>query len=111
MTAVQGGPRRLARDLVEFPEWDCPGIAVHPGIALRSRKRLEWQDQPRGPYRVVDHTCCCQAVVYELICVGGIYQVHKVIQSVTSHVLTSQVANSVKLSSCTRPPWLALMMS
>ncbi|GLX05918.1 hypothetical protein [Microbispora sp. NBRC 16548] len=81
MTAVQGGPRRLARDLVEFPEWDCPGIAVHPGIALRSRKRLEWQDQPRGPYRVVDHTCCCQAVVYELICVGGIYQVHKVIQS------------------------------
>jgi hypothetical protein len=81
MTAVQGGARRLARDLVEAPGWDCPGIAVHPGIALRSRKRLEWQDQPRGSYRVVDHTCCCQAVVYELICVGGIYQVHKVIQS------------------------------
>lgn len=75
MTAVQGGPRRLVRDLVEFPEGDCPGIA------LRSRKRLDWQDQPRGPYRVIDHTCCCQAVFYELICVGGIYQVHKVIQS------------------------------
>ncbi|MCT9932032.1 hypothetical protein N5079_17665 [Planotetraspora sp. A-T 1434] len=81
MTAVDGELRPLARDLVEPPEWDCPGISVHPGRALRNRERLNWQDQPRGRYRVVEHTCCCQAVFYELICVGGIYQVHKVIQS------------------------------
>ncbi|MBG0820356.1 hypothetical protein HS048_06350 [Planomonospora sp. ID91781] len=30
---------------------------------------------------MIDYTCCCQAVYYELIGIGGIYQVHKVIQS------------------------------
>jgi hypothetical protein len=81
MTPVEGELRRLARDRVEPPESDCPGIVVHPARALPSRERLAWQDRPRGPYRVAEHTCCCQAVYYELIRVGGIYQVHKVTQS------------------------------
>ncbi|GLX03027.1 hypothetical protein Misp02_71130 [Microtetraspora sp. NBRC 16547] len=79
MTAVELGG--LTRDAVSLSDEECPGISVHPGRALLNRERLIWQAQPRGPYRVVEHTCCCQAVFYELICVGGIYQVHKVIQS------------------------------
>ncbi len=66
-------------DLVEEP--DCPGFSPHLRCAVPEPEELFWVSQPRGPYRVVDYTCDCEAVFYELISCGGIYQIHKVVQS------------------------------
>lgn len=65
----------------EYLEASCPGIATHPRQPLPERARLSWGREPRGEFRIIDHTCCCQAVYFELISVGGVYQVRKTIQS------------------------------
>lgn len=70
------------RDLVDASsELEYPGVSIHPGRALPNREKLTWLDQPRGPYRVIEYTCACEAVYYELISRGGIYMIHRVIQS------------------------------
>ncbi|GIH99185.1 hypothetical protein Pta02_11940 [Planobispora takensis] len=59
---------------------ECPGLAIHLGLPLRGCERLIWQPQPSGRYRVLDYTCSCRAVVYELVSCGGAYQIRKIIQ-------------------------------
>src|SRR4051812_47977892 len=66
-------------DLLEEPDW--PGLSPHLRTAVPEPEELLWVSQPRGTYRVVDYTCDCEAVFYELISCGGIYQIHKVVQS------------------------------
>ncbi|GAA1288009.1 hypothetical protein Psi02_77840 [Planotetraspora silvatica] len=74
--------RALVQELMDDPvEWDCPEVSAHLGRALPNRDTLAWVAQPRGSYRVVEYTCACEAVFYELVSCGGIYQIHKVIQS------------------------------
>ncbi|GLX96216.1 hypothetical protein Hesp01_41660 [Herbidospora sp. NBRC 101105] len=60
---------------------DCPGISPHVAPLAADRVALAWEAQSRGPYRVLDYTCSCLAVYYELVQVGGLQQIHKVIQS------------------------------
>ncbi|GAB3878056.1 hypothetical protein GCM10027612_01750 [Microbispora bryophytorum subsp. camponoti] len=66
-------------DLLEEP--DCPGLSPHLRTAVPKPEKLLWVSQPRGPYRVVDYTCDCEAVFYELVSCGGMYQIHKVVQA------------------------------
>ncbi len=59
---------------------ECPGLAIHLGLPLPGCERLVWQPQPSGRYRVLDYTCSCRAVVYELVSCGGAFQIRKIIQ-------------------------------
>ncbi|MFE3452782.1 hypothetical protein ACFXJ8_28040 [Nonomuraea sp. NPDC059194] len=70
----------LARDLVDPPEWECPGISPHPARARPNRAALSWTLPAPDRYRVHEFTCACTAVYYELISRGGSYLIHKVVQ-------------------------------
>ncbi|TQS24121.1 hypothetical protein [Microbispora sp. KK1-11] len=72
-------PASLPQD--DEVDWDCPGIALHLCRALPNRVKLLWSSEPQGRrHRVVEYTCACEALVYELVSCGGLYMVHKVIQ-------------------------------
>lgn len=60
---------------------ECPGVSVHPARALPGCEELRWMPRPRGRYRVVEHTCPCLPVWFELISCGGSYMIHRVISS------------------------------
>ncbi len=62
-------------------EWPCPGVSAHPVRVVPKRQALGWDSVPQGRYRVVEHTCSCRTVFYELISCGGTYMIHRVIQS------------------------------
>ncbi|GAB3130181.1 hypothetical protein GCM10027161_01690 [Microbispora hainanensis] len=79
MNAKLWGLVQVPADLLEEP--DCPGLSPHLRTAVPEPEKLLWVSQPRGRYRVVDYTCDCEAVFYELISCGGSYQIHKVVQS------------------------------
>lgn len=81
-------------ELAELPEWDCPGLAPHPVRALPGRDNLDWLPQSAGRYRIVEYSCFCLAVSYELVRVGGIHQIHRVIQSeIPEHAWTGLWTN------------------
>src|ERR1044072_6534071 len=81
MRSADGEPCALAGDSVDTADWECPGMSVHPGRVLAHCISLTWHDQPLGPDRVVEHTCACRAVVYELVTIGGTFQIHSPTQS------------------------------
>lgn len=70
----------LARQLIEEPEWECPGLSLHPARPVLNHQRLDWNSWPLGEYRVIEHTCACTALTYELVTCGGCYQIHRLIQ-------------------------------
>ncbi|MEV6865751.1 hypothetical protein AB0M44_32740 [Streptosporangium subroseum] len=89
MTSTFDALRAMTRGLVAPVEWHCPGIGVHPERIMPGHQTLDWRPLSLGIYRVVEHTCSCRAVYYELVSVGGSYQIHKVIQPETpEHAFT-----------------------
>lgn len=70
----------LERDLVDPPEWDCPGISPHPARARPSHTAIAWGCPKPDRHRVHEFTCACTAVYYELISHGGLYWLHRVVQ-------------------------------
>ncbi|GAA3172338.1 hypothetical protein [Nonomuraea roseoviolacea] len=68
-------------------DFECPGISPHPGRPLAGCKQIPWQREPVGPYRVLQYTCSCLAVTYELVSCSGAYQIHRLVQgdSMISH--------------------------
>lgn len=62
------------------PEWECPGVSLHPARRVVNYEHLDWSAWPLGEFRVLLHTCACTAVTYELVTVGGIYQIHRIVQ-------------------------------
>lgn len=79
MNAKRWGLVQGSADLLD--DRDCPGLSPYLRNAVSEPKKLLWVSQSRGPCRVVDYTCDCEAVFYELISCGGIYQIHRVVQS------------------------------
>ncbi|MFF3437745.1 hypothetical protein [Streptosporangium sp. NPDC002721] len=73
-------PDALSGDLEARDEWTCPGISPHPVRVAPGRRALDWEALAPGPYRVLEHTCACRAVYFELIACGGTYLIHRVIQ-------------------------------
>lgn len=61
-------------------DWTCPGLSPHPARLMGDAIQLQWVDQPLGDGRVREYTCACIAVFYELVSVGGIFQIHRTIQ-------------------------------
>src|SRR5437868_257679 len=74
------GPE-LARKTSELPEWECPGLSVHPGRVAPGHVQLFWQEIVPGRLRVIEYTCACQAVCFELVAGGGTYLIHRFLQS------------------------------
>ncbi len=62
-------------------ERPCPGLSAHPIRATSECRALDGDSVPQRRYRVVEHTCSCRVVLYELISCGGIYMIHRVIQN------------------------------
>ncbi|MGS2643048.1 hypothetical protein [Streptosporangium sp. LJ11] len=56
-------------------EWPCPGVSAHPVRVTSERQTLDGDSVPQGRYRVVEHTCSCRMVFYELISCGGAYMI------------------------------------
>lgn len=80
-------------DLDARREWPCPGVSPHPVRITPESKRqeLDWNAVPQGRYRVVEHTCSCRVIFYELISCGGTYMIHRVIQNKTpDHAFTGR---------------------
>lgn len=84
-------PDALSGDLDARSEWTCPGVSTHPGRVAPGRQALDWEPVSLGPYRVLEHTCSCRAVFFELISCGGSYMIHRVIQGRrTEHAFTGR---------------------
>ena len=61
-------------------EWPCPGVSAHPVRVTLECRTLDWDSVPQGRHRVVEHTCSCRVVFYELISCGGTHMIHRVVQ-------------------------------
>ncbi|MER5644946.1 hypothetical protein [Streptosporangium sp. NPDC002524] len=77
MPTTPGAP---GGDLDARDEWTCPGVSAHPVRGAPGRRTLDWKPVSLGPYRVLEHTCACRAVFYELISCGGSHMIHRVVQ-------------------------------
>ncbi|MEV0593145.1 hypothetical protein [Nonomuraea cavernae] len=60
----------------------CPQLAPHPpGRTGRLTTRLDWTAERPHRARVLDYTCSCRTIVYELLASGGTYVIRRTHQT------------------------------
>ncbi|MEU8251809.1 hypothetical protein [Nonomuraea sp. NPDC048916] len=66
----------------EADPWPCPRLSAHPprhsGAPVAD---IDWTKPQPVRLRVVDHTCSCRVVVYELLSCGGHYMIRRLHQT------------------------------
>jgi hypothetical protein len=70
----------------EVPEpdldlWPCPRLSPHPPHRSTLASDIDWTMPQPLRLRVVDHTCSCRLIVYELLCSGGQYVIRRMRQT------------------------------
>ncbi|MFG1685237.1 hypothetical protein ACGFNP_34100 [Nonomuraea sp. NPDC049269] len=71
-------------ECLETKTWPCPGLSPHPPHRTDSPKTLlEWTTDKPSRYRILDYTCSCGAVVYELLACGGNYRIRRTNQALS----------------------------
>jgi hypothetical protein len=61
----------------EMDDWPCPGLSAHPSGRIAAPTvsidwtAEDWLEEQAARQRVVDYTCSCCVVVYELLSGGG----------------------------------------
>lgn len=72
---------------VELDAWPCPQLAPHPPARTGGRVTcLDWAAESPARARVVDYTCSCRVIVYELLASGGTYVIRRTHQTVPPRV-------------------------
>nr|WP_055509973.1 hypothetical protein [Nonomuraea pusilla] len=72
----------------EIDAWPCAGLSPHPPVRLAAQSlRIDWAAEDQGQerasrVRVVDSTCSCCVIVYELLNYGGVYAIRRTHQTV-----------------------------
>ncbi|GAA1734968.1 hypothetical protein ACBR40_28455 [Nonomuraea sp. AD125B] len=75
--------------MTDLGDFGKPYHGIHPAAPQAGYERLTWQEpDPRNDrFRVRDHTCECQRIVYELCQAGGLHFIRRLYRSdgVTEH--------------------------
>lgn len=62
--------------------WPCPKLSPHPLVRGGNMSaHIDWAPEHPVRMRVLDHTCSCRVVVYELLGVGGRYMIRRIHQT------------------------------
>ena len=62
--------------------WPCPRLSVHPPRRNTTPlATVDWTKPSPVRLRVIDHTCSCRVVVYELLSCGGSYMIRRLHQT------------------------------
>lgn len=74
-------------------DWPCPGFSAHPSERVTApRISIDWvigdrlKDHHSTHQRVLDYTCACSEVAYELLGTGGTYLFRRTDRSAPSVV-------------------------
>lgn len=67
--------------------WPCPRLAPHPPARIGERTTLiDWTMERPARLRVLDYTCSCRVIVYELLGCGGRYMIRRTHQTAPPRV-------------------------
>ncbi|MFE3451589.1 hypothetical protein ACFXJ8_21965, partial [Nonomuraea sp. NPDC059194] len=90
------GPRRRAgrktgaaprADFTEVDPLPCPRLAPHPpGRTAACDIHLKWDGEAPPRIRVVEYTCSCRVIVYELLRCSGLYIIRRTHQTTPAKV-------------------------
>jgi hypothetical protein len=57
--------------------WPCPRRVPHPPTGAGRHTKLDWTVERSHRARVLDYTCSCRTMVYELLASGGTYVIRR----------------------------------
>jgi hypothetical protein len=73
---------------LEADAWPCPRLAAHPPgrSTAATTTHIDWTKEEPVRLRIVDYTCSCRALVYELLSYGGHYMIRRTHQTTSPKV-------------------------